>query len=95
MPVNFLTPEQIAQYGHYAGEPTPAQLVKYFHLDDGDRQTIATLGKPHTQLGFAVQLGTVRFLGAFLINLNEAPAVVIEHMAEQLQIDIAVWLKYG
>jgi hypothetical protein len=95
MPVQFLTPEQIARYGHYAGEPTPAQLAKYFHLDDGDRQIIAALGKPYTQLGFAVQLGTVRFLGAFLTNLKEAPAVVIKHMAEQLQIEIEVWLKYG
>lgn len=95
MPVSFLTPEQITQYGHYAGEPTPAQLAKYFHLDDGDRQIITALCKPYTQLGFAVQLGTIRFLGAFLTDLKEAPAVVIKHMAEQLQIDIEVWLKYG
>ena len=75
MPVSFLTPEQVAQYGHYAGEPTPAQLAKYFHLDDGDMHYIKQLDKARTQLGYAVQLGTVRFLGTFLTKLDEMPII--------------------
>jgi hypothetical protein len=96
MPVNFLNPEQIAQYGHYAGEPSPRQLAKHFHLDDGDREVIATLRGQHSRLGFAIQLCTVRFLGCFLSDLTEIPPVVVEYLATQLSLNAArEWKTYA
>ena len=86
MPVEFLTDDEAAAYGRYAGVPSQAELEKIFFLDDEDRALVARRRGDHMKLGFALQLVTVRYLGLFLEDPLAVPAVVVDFVAGQLGI---------
>ncbi|WNI34582.1 DUF4158 domain-containing protein (plasmid) [Streptomyces sp. ITFR-6] len=66
MPVEFLTDEQAEAFGKFTEEPTRPELERFFFLDDVDRDLIARRCSAHHQLGFALQMCTVRYTGRFL-----------------------------
>jgi len=94
MPVEFLTPEQEARYGQFTGPPTSEQLAQFFFLDDADKSLIERYRGAHNRLGFAVQLGTMRFLGTLVSDLKTVPDQVIRYTAHQLNLDEATFSLY-
>ncbi len=91
MPVEFLSRERRTASGVSATIRPPSSWARYFHLDDADRALVERRGRDRARLGFALQLGTVRFLGTFLADPTDVPRVVVEYVARQLGIaDLSV-----
>jgi hypothetical protein len=86
VPVEFLSDEQAAAYGRFLGEPAREQLERFFWLNDADLARIGRRRWDATALGYAVQLGTVRFLGGFLVDPLDVPWSVVVFVAGQLGI---------
>lgn len=86
MPVEFLTDDEVAGYGRYVGAPSRLELERLFFLDDEDKSLVRRHRGDHMQLGFALQLVTVRYLGTFLADPLHVPTSVLDNLAQQLGI---------
>jgi len=87
MPVEFLSDAEAAAFGRFVGAPARDDLDRFFFLDDADLELIDDRRGSHNRLGFALHLGTVRFLGTFLPDPSDVPGVVLRDVAGQLQIE--------
>lgn len=86
MPVSFLSTTQRERYGRYPDVLSSEELARYFHLDDDDREWIATKRRDSHRLGYALQLTTARFLGTFQEDPTAVPGAVLHALSSQLDI---------
>src|SRR5271168_2243913 len=86
MAIQILTDEQRRRYARFAGNPSPEQLARHFHLDIADQEIIQTLRGDHNRLGFALMLCSARFLGAFPDSETEVPKPVRATLARQIAL---------
>lgn len=87
-------PTNVKGLGNFAGAPSTDQLQLYFQLTDFDRDLINEMRSAATQLGFAVQLGSVRFLGTFPNELQQVPQAIIDYLAAQLSLSALSFTQY-
>jgi len=84
MPTRFWGDVQRARYGRFPDVVDDEDIARCFHLDERDRAIVADLRGRHNRLGFAVQLGAVRLIGAFPSETDAIPPRVIGALADQL-----------
>lgn len=86
VPVDFLRDAQVGAYGRFVGSVSELDLERFFFLDDDDLTIVGRRRGAANRLGFAVQLGTVRYLGCFLDDPTDVPGNVVEFVSRQLGI---------
>lgn len=93
MPTRHLSDEQRQRYASFAADPSPEELARYFHLDRTDREVTDGLRGDHNRLGFALMLGSARFLGIFPGVDLAIPSSVTAFLVGQLGLKAAPCLK--
>src|SRR5450631_1266955 len=74
-----------SDYGRFPAALSDDELAGFF-FDETDRRLIARRRREPNRLGFALQLGTVRYLGRFLEDPSEVPPQVVRYVAGKLGI---------
>lgn len=93
MPVQFLSDEQARRYGSFHGDPSAEQLSRFFSFGPAEQEDIDRHRDDRARLGYAVQLGCVRFLGCFP-DLAATPTSVVSHVADGLGVKPAAFATY-
>jgi TnpA family transposase len=84
---DLTSPIDVATYGTFIDDPLPEQLETYFTLTEADLELLSQRRLPHTKLGMALQICTLRFLGTFLSDPTAVPVNAIDFVTKQLGFD--------
>ena len=74
---------------------SPNEVITFFTLSDKDLTLVKKRSGDHNLLGFALQLGTLRYLSFIPDNFPQLPLQVIEYVAQQLKVSPTVLTDYG
>jgi hypothetical protein len=69
---------------------TEDEVVRHHSLDAADLAAVAEARTPETRLSYALQLCCLRYPGRNLKRGEVLPAVMLDHIAEQIGVDAAV-----
>ncbi|MBV8556918.1 MAG: Tn3 family transposase, partial [Planctomycetaceae bacterium] len=95
MPVGFLSDAERERLDRFPAQVVPGDIETYFTLSRADRRQIPRTAPPANRLGFALQLGALRFLGFCPDDLGTAPEAVVAFVARQLDVAPGELTRYG
>jgi TnpA family transposase len=91
----FLAKAERERLSRFPTEVTPDDLINYFTLSAEDMALVRARRGDHNQLGFALQLGALRYLGFCPDDLTTAPTPVADYLASQLNLALDALAAYG
>ena len=91
----LLTPRQRERLLHVPPDLSDREIARYYTLTTEDLLIVKRHRGPATQLGFAVQLGLLRFPGRFYPDLTEVPPRIVRFIAEQVEVSPHTLADYG
>lgn len=90
-----LSPAQRAQFLQQHESLSDRELAQYYTFSSDDLKLIAHQRRPHNRLGFAVQLGYLRFPGRPLRPDETVSLAILNYVASQLKIAPEVFSQYA
>jgi TnpA family transposase len=87
MPGQFLTTAERERLNNFPQEIPKEDIYTFFTLTPSDLSQIPQTSANYNRLGFAIQLGALRYLGFCPDEITTAPSSVIVYTANQLGID--------
>jgi TnpA family transposase len=95
MPIDFLTAADRERLNCFP-EPIPDEDLRvFFTLSDRDTQEVRKQRGAPNQLGFALQLCALRYLGFAPDDLGATPEAVITFVAQQVGVSPSAIARYG
>ena len=95
MRIQFLTKAERDRLNQFPTEIPREDLITFFTLTENDFSQIPQRSADFNRLGFALQLGTLRYLGFCPDNLHQAPFQVVDYVASQLSVNATTLENYG
>jgi TnpA family transposase len=95
MPVQFLSQADHDQLNRFPQEVSQEDLNSFFFLSSADHQEMDPIRGDYNRLGFALQLGCLRYLGFFPDDLLQIPQMVVQYIAQQLAVVPELLAFYG
>jgi hypothetical protein len=86
VPIGFLTDAERERLDSFPSQITRGDILTYFTLSRADRRQILRTASAANRLGFALQLGALRYQGFSPDDLSTAPAAVVAFVAQQLDV---------
>ena len=95
VPIGFLSDAERERLDGFPAQIVPGDIETYFTLSRADRRQIPQTTSAANRLGFALQLGTLRFLGFCPDDLSTTPESVVSFVAKQVEVAPSDLARYG